>query len=364
MRRISGFVGLQWRWGLLGLVLLLVLATWMMREPILMTVVERVAQQRMAADRSRSLPDGLHVGLCGAGSPMPDEHRMGPCTVVVAGDRMLVFDAGQGAARNLSRMGFSPARIDAVFLTHFHSDHIDGLGELLMQRWVAGGHAAPTPLHGPVGVEVVAAGFMQAYAHDRQHRVDHHGAAVLPLEGAGAIAFAFDVPPKGRMTVLTQGDLVVEAFLVDHAPVEPAVGYRITYKDRSVVISGDTVRSDNLREAAQGADVLIHDAMAPHLMVLLEQAAAKAGRPHLARLMADITDYHATAADAARIAQAAGVRYLLLTHIAPPLPLPGMSALFLGEAPRYYGGPIRVGRDGDFLSLPVQSARIDALRLF
>ena len=81
-------------------------------------------------------------------------------------------------------------------------------------------------------------------------------------------------------------------------------------------------------------------------------------------MMADITDYHATAADAARVAQAAGVRYLLLTHIAPPLPLPGMNSLFLGEAPRYYGGPIQVGRDGDFLSLPVRSARIDASRLF
>jgi ribonuclease Z len=364
MRSVSRFGGRKGRWGLIGLALLLLVACWLARDRILLAIVDQVAQQRMAADRSRSLPEGLHVGLCGAGSPMPDEHRMGPCTVVVAGDRMLVFDAGQGAARNLTRMGFSMARIDAVFLTHFHSDHIDGLGELLMQRWVAGGHAVPTPLHGPRGVEAVAAGFMQAYAHDRRHRVDHHGAAVLPEAGAGAIALAFDAPPQGRVTVLAQGDLLVEAFRVDHASVEPAVGYRITYKDRSVVISGDTVHSDNLREAAQGADVLIHDAMAPHLMVLLEQAAAKAGRPHLSRLMADITDYHATAADAARIAQAAGVRYLLLTHIAPPLPLPGMTSLFLGDAPRYYAGPIRVGRDGDFVSLPVQSARIDPLRLF
>jgi ribonuclease Z len=350
-------------WGV-GLTLALLIAGWTLRDPILIALVERVALQRMSADRSRALPDGLHVGLCGAGSPLPDEQRMGACTVVVAGDQMLVFDAGQGAARNLARMGFAPARIDAVFLTHFHSDHIDGLGELLMQRWVAGAHTLPVPLHGPAGVEEVAAGFMRAYAHDQRHRVDHHGAEVLPPTGWGARPLAFDVPAQGRQTVFGRGALEVQAFRVDHAPVAPAVGYRISYKGRSVVISGDTVRTASVQEAARGVDVLVHDAMAPALVGLLEKAATQAGRPHLARLMADITDYHATAVDAAQIAHQAQARYLLLTHIAPPLPLPGMTSLFLGDAARVYAGPIRVGRDGDFISLPAQGSRIDYMRLF
>ncbi len=81
------------------------------------------------------LPDGLHVGICGAGSPFPDDRRAGPCTTVVAGKRLFVFDAGSGSPRNIGKLGFVHRRIEAIFLTHFHSDHVDGLGELMLQRW-------------------------------------------------------------------------------------------------------------------------------------------------------------------------------------------------------------------------------------
>jgi ribonuclease Z len=334
-------------------------------QPMLLALLQTVAVSRVSADRSRDLEDGLHVGLCGAGSPMPDERRLGACTVVIAGSSILVFDAGNGAARNLSRMGIPVGRVEAVFLTHFHSDHIDGLGELLMQRWVSGGHARPLAVHGPLGVEQVVAGFTQAYSHDRRHRADHHGEKLVSSAGFGALAHAFEPDAADQVTVLRQGDWVVEAFSVDHAPVKPAVGYRVSYKGRQVVISGDTVRSDAVRAAAQGVDLLVHDAMAPQLVKLIEQAAQRAGRPLLQQLMADIADYHATPQDAAHTAHEAGVRYLLLTHIAPPLPaLPGVEALFLGDASRVYGGPIRIGRDGDLISLPAGSNAIRHWRLF
>ncbi|MFZ9406943.1 MAG: MBL fold metallo-hydrolase [Burkholderiaceae bacterium] len=334
------------------------------RDAILLRLVESVAKDRVAADRSAQLPDGLHVGLCGAGSPMPDPRRMGPCTVVVAGSKTLVFDAGSGSARNLSRMGFFVARVDAVFLTHFHSDHIDGLGELLMQRWVSGGHSEPPVVYGPNGVDRVLAGFMQAYAMDQRHRVDHHGESTLPSSGFGARAQTFELPQAGRVPVMRTEDLLVEAFAVDHAPVRPAVGYRIQYKGRTAVISGDTVRSDAVREAAQGVDLLVHDAMAPHLVRLIERAAESLGRTTLKQLMADITDYHASTTDAAETAREAGVRYLLLTHIAPPLPLPGMESLFLNGADQVYPGPIRVGRDGDLITMPAAVPDISHRRLF
>ena len=334
-------------------------------QPMMLSLLQAVAVTRIAADRSLELEDGLHVGLCGAGSPMPDERRLGACAVVMAGSSSLVFDSGNGAARNLNRMGIPVGRVEAVFLTHFHSDHIDGLGELLMQRWVSGGHSKPLAVFGPRGVEQVVAGFMQAYAHDQRHRVDHHGEKTLAPSGFGRQAQVFEADAVRPVTVLQQGDWVVEAFRVDHAPVEPAVGYRVSYKGRRVVISGDTVRSDVVRAAAQDADLLVHDAMAPHLVKLIEQAAHRAGRPVLQQLMADITDYHATARDAAHTAQQAGVRYLLLTHIAPPLPrLPGVETLFLSDASKVYGGPIRVGQDGDLISLPAGGSDVRHQRLF
>jgi ribonuclease Z len=142
-------------------------AAYAFRAPLSMAVAQRVAASRLAADTLNDLPDGLHVGLCGAGSPMPDDRRLGACTVVVAGRRLFVFDTGNGSSRNIGKLGFVHGRIEAIFLTHFHSDHIDGLGELLMQRWVSTGNAAPVPLYGPPGVEKVVAGFMQAYEQDR-----------------------------------------------------------------------------------------------------------------------------------------------------------------------------------------------------
>ena len=125
------------------------------RAPLSLRIAERIAPGRLAADVVPSLPDGLHVALCGAGSPFPDTERSGPCTVVVAGKRMFVFDAGGGSARNIGRLGFVLGHVEAIFLTHFHSDHIDGLGEVLLQRWVTTSNTAPVPVYGPPGVEQV-----------------------------------------------------------------------------------------------------------------------------------------------------------------------------------------------------------------
>lgn len=337
---------------------------YLFRAPLSMAVAQRVANSRLAADALNELPDGLHIGLCGAGSPLPDDRRLGACTVVVAGKRLFVFDTGNGSARNLGRMGFVHGRIEAIFLTHFHSDHIDGLGELLMQRWVSTGNAAPVPLHGPPGVEKVVAGFMQAYEQDRHYRVAHHGEATVPSSGFGAMAQPFNLPPDGPVVLIKDRDLEISAFGVDHQPVHPAVGYRVTYKGRSVVLSGDTKKSAAVQREAAGVDLLVHEALSPTMVGLLGQGAAAAGRLNVKKLMADIIDYHTTPEQAAEIARDAKVRYLLFSHIAPPLPLPGMAAAFLGDAPGIYDGPIRVGIDGDFISLPAGSSQIDVGRRF
>jgi ribonuclease Z len=343
---------------LAALLAALAIAAYLARVPLALTVAQRVAVQRMAADPVAQLPDGLHLGLCGAGSPFPDEQRAGPCTLVVAGPHLLVFDAGSGAARGIARMGFNIGKVEGVFLTHFHSDHLDGLGELLLQRWVGASNTQPVPLYGPPGVEQVAAGFMQAYRLDQGYRVAHHGAATVPPSGFGATATAFTPPANGAVVVLKNGELEVSAFAVDHTPVHPAVGYRVSYKGRSLVISGDTKKSAAVQQQAANVDLLVHEALSPQLVGLLGEAAGQANRSNLKKIMADIVDYHTTPEQAAQLAQDAHVGYLLLNHIAPPLPLPGMTDAFLGDAPAIFHGPLRVGRDGDFISLPANSKDI------
>lgn len=340
-------------------------ALYVWRVELALALAGQVASRHLAQTGLESLPDGLHVGLCGAGSPFPDERRAGPCTLLIAGPHMLVFDAGNGAHRNITKMGFQSGRIDAVFLTHFHSDHIDGLGELLLQRHVQGGHERPVPVYGPAGVEQVVQGLRQAYAQDMAYRVAHHGEAIVPPTGSGARAQAFSFTGQTVMPVYREGDLQVHAFEVQHAPVHPAVGYRISYKGRTVVISGDTVRSDTLAREAAGADLLLHDALSPRLVQVLQQAAQQAQRPKLVKVFSDIQDYHATPEDAAETARQAQVGFLLLHHIVPPLPpLPGLEQAFLGQAGAIFDGPIQVGRDGDFLSLPTGSKAIQPGRRF
>ena len=344
---------------------LLALVAYALRVPLSLAMAQRVADKHFATDAMTGLPDGLHLGLCGAGSPFPDDRRAGPCTLVLAGQRLFVFDAGSGATRNIGKLGFNTGRIEAVFLTHFHSDHIDGLGELLLQRWVAGSHTAPPPLHGPVGVETVLAGLMQAYTLDRQYRVAHHGDATVPASGFGATAKPFTPGADGRVVLLKDADLEIVAFTVDHAPVQPAVGYRIQYKNRSAVLSGDTRQSPAVQREAAGVDLLVHEALSPTLIALLSSAAAKAGRTTLSKIFTDIADYHSTPEQAAETARDAKVGYLLLNHIVPVVPpLPGLEAVFMGDASKIFDGPVRLGIDGDFISLPAGTSALQHSRRF
>jgi ribonuclease Z len=330
------------------------------RTTLTLRLMSRMLAANFESDLLEELPDGLHVALCGAGSPLPDPRRSGPCTAVVAGRQLFIVDSGAGSSRVLSRMRIPQGKIAAIFLTHFHSDHIDGLGELLMQRWANGGHATPVPLYGPSGVEEVARGFDIAYRLDDGYRVAHHGEAILPASGAGAVAHSFAEPPDGEGEVLLERDgAKVTAFRVNHAPVDPAVGYRFDYAGRSVVLSGDTVRSANLEAFAQGVDLLVHEALAPDLVERITEAAEGAGKERIAKITRDILGYHTTPVEAARSARAAGVRHLLYSHIVPPLLLPPMVELFVEGVDEVYSGPVTVGRDGTLVQMPAGSDAIE-----
>lgn len=345
--------------GLAGLVVVLMTLFAVLGERVLMRVMQRQVEHNLSGASFAQYADGLHVVLCGSGSPIPDPKRAGPCVAVIAGERIYVVDVGSGAVRNMLQQGLPPGRVEALLLTHFHSDHIDGVGELMLQRWAGGARKTPLPVLGPSGVDEVVAGFNQAYRQDFAYRVAHHGAQVMAPEGAGAAAQAFAVPPaREGQVVVQQGGLKVTAFAVDHAPVSPAVGYRFDYQGRSVLISGDTAKSANLSHFAQGVDVLVHEALAPDLVDVITHAAQAVGAGQMATISADIHDYHTTPQQAAEVAQTAGARHLLFYHIVPALPLRRLESLFLDGVKDIYDGPATVGRDGTWLALPPNGDRV------
>ncbi|MBS3962674.1 MAG: MBL fold metallo-hydrolase [Sandarakinorhabdus sp.] len=331
--------------------LLLAGAGWLFRGPVAMAVYERGAARALATNSLDPLPDGLHAAFCGTGSPMPDPARSGPCLAIIAGKRLIIVDAGEGSARTLAMMGLPVGRIERVLLTHFHSDHIDGLGALMLQRWVNGHAMAALPLHGPIGVEELTTGFNTAYRPDSIYRTAHHGAAIVPPQGFGLSPRAFALA-DGKGVILDDGGLTITAIRVDHSPAEPAVGYRFDYGGRCITVSGDTAPSAALARAAKGCDLLVHEALQPRLTRVLGKAAKDAGNTGIAKVLADIENYHTTPEQAAEIAQTAGVDGLALTHIVPPLRIGALKGPFLGDARSRFSGEMWIVADRDIISLP------------
>jgi ribonuclease Z len=218
---------------------------------------------------------------------------------------------------------------------------------------------------GPPGVERVVAGYNEAYAMDSGYRTAHHGEAILPPAGAGLEAEPFALPQgEDTRVVLQDGHLTIAAFTVEHAPAEPAVGFRFDYKGRSLVISGDTAHTQTLVRVAKGADLLIHDALSRELLEFAEDAARKAGLHERAKIFSDLPDYHASPGEAADAARDAGVRALVLTHIVPPLPMRALEGPFLGDAAQRFGGPLWIARDGDLYTIAPGTGEVGRISMF
>ncbi|MFN2426433.1 MAG: MBL fold metallo-hydrolase [Candidatus Binatia bacterium] len=329
--------------------------------PLQDAIVRRMAASVFQQTRAELFAeDALRIVACGTASPVADPHRAGACVAVFAGGKFYVVDTGSGAWKNFALWRIPGQHIGAVFYTHFHSDHITELGEFNLQTWGAG-RPGPLRVFGPRGVEKLVAGYSEAYALDNTYRTAHHGDVVMnPAKGAmEAKPFEVDAKDPAGLVILEENGLVIRAFLVDHAPIAPAVGYRFDYKGRSVAVSGDTVRSTSLIAASKGVDVLFHEAQANFLVNILQEEAAKAGSNQYSRILGDIPTYHTSPEDAARIANEAGVELLVLYHLTPPPPNPVVERIFVRGVSDIRASGVVVARDGLLITLPAGSKEID-----
>ena len=173
---------------------------------------------------------------------------------------------------------------------------------------------AKLDIYGPDGVNLVTEGFEAAYEADYFFRNSHHGDQIAPLDVVGFNSHNIDL---NKPKIIDEDGLKVTAFEVIHDPVKPALGYRFDYKDRSLVISGDTSYNENLIEKSRNVDVLIHEAQANHMIYLMRDFNLQRGADSNAKLMEDIITYHTTPVEAAEIANLANVKHLIFYHLTP-----------------------------------------------
>ena len=250
----------------------------------------------------------------------------------MSGGGAYVIDAGDGVARQLAFAGVPLPSIRHVFITHQHSDHTADYGNLLWLAWTAG-LSTRVDTWGPPPLEKMTALFFQMNAADIDARIANEGRVPLvPLVHPHEL--------RDGGPVMADGHLKVTAAVVEHAPVVPSFAYRFDARDRSIVISGDTSPSDNLVKLAMGADVLVHSVMYPPGV---ERLAARV--PNAVALKASILAHQTSAEDAGRIAAAARVRTLVLSHLVPPDDPAITDAMWLDAARRHFAGSVVLGRD-------------------
>ena len=311
-------------------------------------LLDRAVAVAMQRQSPMGAYDGLKVILCGTSSPLPAPGRAQACVAVLAGESLYVVDAGAGSAQVATMVGLPWERLEAVLLTHFHSDHIAALPEFNLNSWVAG-RKQPLAVYGPSGVASVVDGLNDAYRLDRSYRVAHHGDALLP-PGLGVM----EARRMEAGTSIEAGDLTITSFQVDHEPVRPAVAYRFDYRGRSVVVSGDTTMTPGLIEAATGADLLLQDALSLTIVRALERASAGS---RMEKILRDIQDYHAHTGDFSNLVEKTGVRQLALYHLVPAPRNALLEKIFSRDLP---DGTV-ITHDGMMFELPAGSDSVDAV---
>jgi ribonuclease Z len=273
------------------------------------------------------------VILLGTGVPTPRPDRFGPATLVEAGDQKLLIDAGRGAAIRLYQLDIPLGRIDALFLTHYHSDHTSGIPDLWLTGWLQshfGTRRKPFRVIGPIGAKALMENLERAYALDIKIRI-----ADEKLEPSGIAVTVEEFERDG--VIYEKNGVKVIAFEVDHGDViKPAYGYRIEYGGRAVVISGDTRYHPNVIKYGTGADLLIHE--------------VAAARPELMNeaFIQRIIGHHTTPQEAGRVFSQAKPKMAVYTHLvllaSETIPSVTLGEL-VSETRKTYNGPLEIGED-------------------
>lgn len=266
-----------------------------------------------------------------AGGPTPKVSRAAPAQAIVAGDRVYLVDCGDGVARQLAIAKLPLGDLRAVFITHQHSDHMAGYGPLFLLGWT-GGIVSPVDTYGPPPLAEMTRRLLEAYEYDITLRMTDEGRPPLaPLIRPHEITAAGEIFRDDRVRVT--------AALAHHPPIAHAFAYRFDTADRSIVISGDTAYSEHVLRLARGADVLVHE-------VVSRAFWERPDAPLTPEIRRHIIASHTDVEDVARLAAAAEVKTLVLTHFVPSEPIGAVAdEVWLRAARTHFRGRVILGQD-------------------
>ena len=281
----------------------------------------------------------MELTLLGTGCPVAHACRYGPAQAVTQDDAAILIDCGSGVTQRLVAAGLPGRRLDAVLLTHLHSDHVIDLFQLVISSWHQG-RDRPQRVFGPPGTRRYVEGLLELWRPELEQRIAHE-------KRPSTAALEVEVEEIGDGWSGSFGGLAVTAFAVEHWPVKHALGFAVEGGGRRLVLSGDTRRCDAVIEAARNADLLLHEVFVHREMPVVEGVRS-------AETVANVAAYHTLSSEVGKIAAEAGVKALALTHFVPPS---CDRAALLAEVQADYAGPVVLGEDLMRFDLAARSIR-------
>ncbi len=269
----------------------------------------------------------MRVTLLGTGCPVAHVERFGPAQVVRHADTAILIDCGSGVTQRLVAAGCPGRQIDALLLTHLHSDHLVDLYQLVISSWHQG-RDRPQRVFGPPGTRRFVEGTMALWKPELEQRIAHER---RPSTAALEVVVE-EILPGQRLTV---GAVQVDVVAVEHQPVKHAFGFVLAGGGRRIAISGDTRYCPALIDAARGAEVLVHEVFIHREMPVVPGVRS-------AETVANVMAYHTVSDQVGKVAAEAGVGCLVLSHFVPPsFDKPALLREVAGD----FRGPVIVGED-------------------
>jgi ribonuclease Z len=263
----------------------------------------------------------------GTGCPTVSTCRYGAATLVQCGDKNLLVDVGSGVTQRLVGAGLTGADIDALLITHIHSDHLVDLYQFIISSWHQN-RAKPHKIFGPVGIKAFVEETMDVWKSERALRIKFEQRTSTAALDVEIIEFADETE------IFPGTDCHVRPVLVAHQPVEPAYGFVFEAGGKKLVLSGDTRYCENLIAAAKDTDLLVHEVFV-HGNFEISGTRSKQG-------LAAVESYHTLSSEVGKVAARANARALALTHI---VPADTDRAALVTTAKKDFSGPVVVGED-------------------